>query len=187
MTREEAINKLKTLCSPEQMYALKVLVPELAESEDEKIRKELIAVINDLILPDEQKTRFNAYLEKQKGVEAEIEKAYKNADAIQYEKGFEEGVASVKSAEWSEEDEKMLMGIIERGSSQIPPHEPALRGEQMKWLMNRLKSLRPQPHWKPSEEQMKIFNEAIEHYYSKYWDSEDIKILCSLYDDLKKL
>ena len=50
-----------------------------------------------------------------------------------------------KPAEWSEEDEEMLVGIIERGSAQIPPHEPALREEQMEWLMNRLKSLRPQP------------------------------------------
>lgn len=46
--------------------------------------------------------------------------------------------------------------------------------------------VKQEEHWKPSEEQMKIFNEAVEHY-SRYWDSEEIKILCSLYDDLKKL
>ena len=58
-----------------------------------------------------------------------------------------------KPAEWSKEDEQMLTGIIERGSSQIPPTEPALRGEQMEWLMNRLKSLRPQPKQEWSEEE----------------------------------
>ena len=41
------------------------LIPELAETEDEKIRKELLAVINDLVLPDDQQSRFIAWLEKQ--------------------------------------------------------------------------------------------------------------------------
>lgn len=45
---------------------LEGMFPVLRESEDEKIRKELLAVINDLVLPDEQKARFNAWLEKQK-------------------------------------------------------------------------------------------------------------------------
>ena len=58
--------------------------------------------------------------------------------------------------EWSEEDEKMLTGIIERGSSQIPFGEPALRGEQMEWLMNMLKSHRPQPKREWSEEDENI-------------------------------
>ena len=88
--------------------------------------------------------------------------------------------------EWSEEDEKMLVGIIERGSAQIPHHEPALRGEQMEWLMNRLKSLRPQPHWKPTEEQLVTLlgAEGISRA-SGYPDNA--KVLASLYEDLKKL
>lgn len=57
---------------------------------------------------------------------------------------------------WSEEDERILTGIIERGSSQIPPYEPALNEEQMEWLMKRLKSLRPQPKQEWSEEDEKI-------------------------------
>ena len=48
------------------MEDLEVIFPELSESEDERIRKELLAVINDLVLPDEQRARFNAWLEKQK-------------------------------------------------------------------------------------------------------------------------
>lgn len=54
---------------PEGMEAVikdgKVIVRQ-KESEDERIRKELLAVINDLVLPDEQKARFNAWLERQK-------------------------------------------------------------------------------------------------------------------------
>ena len=81
--------------------------------------------------------------------------------------------------EWSKEDERILTGIIERGSSQIPPTEPALRGEQMEWLMNRLKSLRPS--WKPSEEQMDALLVAI------HCTPSDENMLISLYNDLKKL
>lgn len=45
---------------------------------------------------------------------------------------------------WSKEDDKMLTGIIERGSSQVPFGAPALRDEQMEWLMNMLKFHRQQ-------------------------------------------
>lgn len=86
--------------------------------------------------------------------------------------------------EWSEEDEKMKQRILTHLYSFIYPN--SLYAEDASECISWLKSLRPQPRWKPSEEQMKIFNEAIEHY-SKYWDSEDIKILCSLYDELSKL
>lgn len=75
MTKEEAIRELR--CFIGQLTegcqeVIKVLVPELKESEDERIRKELLAVINDLVLPDEQKARFNAWLEKQKEQEPEV-------------------------------------------------------------------------------------------------------------------
>lgn len=78
------------------------IFPELVESEDERIRKHLITHFQK-----KTKGEWNgmpvknilAYLEKQKDVETEIEKAYKNADKIQYKKGFEDGVASVKQKE----------------------------------------------------------------------------------------
>jgi hypothetical protein len=41
------------------------LFPELREDEYERIRKELLSVVNDLVLPDEQQSRFVAWLEKQ--------------------------------------------------------------------------------------------------------------------------
>lgn len=61
------------------------IFPELAESEDEKIRKELIAVINDLVLPDEQQSRFIAWLEKQR---------------------------EQRPTEWSEEDESSFLSAL---------------------------------------------------------------------------
>lgn len=93
MTREEALQELR--CFIGQLTegcqeAIKALIPELKESEDERIRKELLAVINDLVLPDEQKARFNAWLEKQK------EQKLNPSNSV----GLEQ-----KPVEWSEEDE----------------------------------------------------------------------------------
>ena len=72
--------------------------PELTESEDEKIRKELIAYHKGMADKNEETCNPNhlhnvwiAWLEKQKNVEEEIEKAYRNADKIQYEKGYNMG------------------------------------------------------------------------------------------------
>lgn len=64
-----------------------------------------------------------------------------------YDIGFRDGVASVKPVEWSEEDELMILTIIQtlemlggRGTT----------GMQIDWL----KSLRPQPHWKPNKDKV---------------------------------
>lgn len=89
-------------------------IPELHESEDEKMKTWLITQL---------KTNY-------KGI-------YWANKAIEY--------LEKQSAKWSEDDENMLAGIIERGSSQIPFGELALRKEQLEWLMNRLKSLHSQP------------------------------------------
>lgn len=155
--------------------------PELKESEDEMIRKEIIEFINwsdsygAMRADFHQKNcpeRWIAYLEKQKEYLDDIRQ-------YAYNKGLVD--AKQKSAEWSEEDEKMLTGIIERGSSQIPSHEPALREEQMEWLMKRLKSLRPQPHWKPSKEQMCALK------YASTYVPDDEGTLAELYEQLKKI
>ena len=63
--------------------------------------------------------------------------------------------------EWGEEDEEMLIGIIERGNSEIPRGECGLTPNQVAWLETRLKSLHPQPHWKPSKEQMEALMFAM--------------------------
>jgi uncharacterized protein len=78
-----------------------------------------------------------------------------------------------KPAEWSEEDRMHLAWIIECFDSwkyQVPEF-----ADHYQSAIDWLKSLRPQPHWKPSEEQLEIlgrFNDPV---------------LKSLYQDLKKL
>ena len=81
MTREEAVKRLKEridrqalLLDDEDMAALTELVPELAESEDERIRKGLIEALKTsktvgelkFILPEPTRKECIAYLEKQK-------------------------------------------------------------------------------------------------------------------------
>jgi hypothetical protein len=206
MTKEEAIDNVRSFIgqlTAECQESIHTLIPELAESEDEKVRKALIDGIRQIRCKNGvTQEQMLAWLEKQ------------------------------KPAKWSEEDENMLTGIIERGSSQIPFGELALRKEQLEWLMDRFKFLhfqsrdyaitfwtyldehRPEgkmclsngecadiekafiehdwakilryakkyrPSWKPSKEQM----EALEN--STALTEKQGEALYSLVQDLKKL
>lgn len=64
---EEALKRARDMMSHGEVRRedMEYLFPELSESEDEKIRKELLAVVNDLVLPSKQQSRFVAWLEKQ--------------------------------------------------------------------------------------------------------------------------
>ena len=68
-----------------------------------------------------------------------------------------------KPAEWSEEDQRimqriqMILEAWDRSYLNVLPSEVP---KYIKWLY----SLRPQSHWKPSEEQMDALNEAKVHY-----------------------
>ena len=132
-----AISAVKELYEQKPMYNLEIPAGDVASAEEDGPFDE------DEFLDDE----LSAFLQN-------YDKEYDDDAAVSdVAKHFYELGKKVKQqpAQWSEEDEKMLLGIIERGSSQIPSHEPALRGEQMEWLMNRLKFLRPQPHTIPKE------------------------------------
>ena len=187
---DEALEKAKFYhgnCPSEpERKKLEKMFPVLRESEDERIISSIIAV-----LENDKKHYLEeiAWLEKQK--ELTPADGWDYADRRMshplYLEGFEAGRAverevSEPSAEWSEEDEKMLTGIIARGSSQVPPYDPALREEQIEWLMNRLKSLRPRSSWKPSEEQMEALLWCVAHL-----GGADRRVLAELYEHLKKL
>lgn len=124
MTREEAIRRIKAWnLDPDDMEALSVVIPEFAESEDERIRK---ALIDEIKVWDEDyklfkhvsKEKVLAYLKKQK---------------------------EQKPAEWSEEDDRNLSFMIEcmegcsNGEKLFFPRSTALK--YVEWL----KSLRNRP------------------------------------------
>ena len=94
-------------------------------------------------------------------------------------------VAKLCSNEWSKEDEENLEKVIwyiEKGCKLIFQKPDKL----ISWL----KSLRPQPHWKPSEEQMKALNEIVNILAaSPFLHQNDylFNILNGLREELKKL
>ena len=189
---------------------------QLAKSEDDRIRKALIDALKTsktvgelkFVLPEPTREECIAYLEKQK------EQKHSNGcfTCDEYKKGYEEGrrngftagynkaMKQQKPVEWSEEDEEIFNNIIEKakGGHWIEVNE-------ITWLINRFKSLRPQYHgdvtmteaykmgleagkvssWKPSEHQMTILK-AVKEYVgvgSGYWG----EALGSLIEDLEKL
>lgn len=130
--------------------------PELKESEDERIRKALIEV-------------FKKKLER--GYEW-VEYGIPNRSVLDWlEKQIEQ-----QPAEWSEEDERIMNNCI--GYIKASCLDANDLYECIDWL----KSLRPQSHWKPSEEQMEALRAAA---YEPYKNRH--KLLQELYIDLKKL
>ena len=79
MTREEAINAIKAwdFLNNDEKEVIETLIPELVESEDEKVRKGLINYFNDFRLPTFgglELKKILAWLEKQESVEEIVER-----------------------------------------------------------------------------------------------------------------
>ena len=189
MTREDQIKKAAEIieygCSDELKAALIKDFPELAEDEDERIRKELLEEI-EFIIPHDDETdseglilpsyheridRYKSYLERQKEQQPSIKEP-------KYE-SFEDDNATgwrikKQPAEWSEEDKLHLNNAILAAEK-----EWGVDSCTVKWL----KSLRPQPHWKPSEEQM----DALKNCAYGTYQNGDGPALRELYDALQKL
>ncbi len=98
--------------------------------------------------------------------------------------------------EWSEEDENnilFLTSIIEecfKDKKKITLCGDTVCANFTKEdVINRLKSLRPQPHWKPSDEQMNALREAVIEMGKSVsrCSIEEFHEIESLYNDLKKL
>ena len=142
---------------------LEYIFPSLLESEDESVLERIIELVKRFALGDE-KGPMLSYLEKQK---------------------------EQKPAEWGEEDEKVLNSTIywlaylltSRRAEDISTTDCS---SSVKKTLDKLKSLRPQPHWRPN----KIQIEALEHcvaYYGDKFNSPDENILRGLLTDLKQL
>ena len=132
--------------------------PELAESEDEKIRKMIINTLNrDKILTEDEAYDCVAWLEKQR---------------------------EQKFVEWSEEDRKMMRNIIDdiHCGTNFNPEVMHAANEREKWFKSIC--LRLQSRWKPSDGQMGSIKQAVSNMKnSACYDSELVHLL----QDLKKL
>lgn len=123
MTREEALNKVRQMSLPkETMEILEALAPELAESEDERIKNLIYCIVRDRSdvgklleangCPVEKALSWIEKQKEQKPVDEQFP-PLEGLDKIKakyydegFKNGFDEGVESVKSAEWREEGEK---------------------------------------------------------------------------------
>ena len=126
--------------------AIDEIFPELHESEDERIRETLIHIV---------KGACDKYGIKYKGDDITEEKLL----------SYLERQKEQQPAEWSEEDEHYFQNLIMAVDSTFSD------GNTKNWLQNRLKSIRPYPHWKPSEEQMWAF-EIAKKYTSIHTSDE---------------
>ena len=161
MDRREAIEIIRKNW-PEGRHrlseALEFLIPELAESEDEKIRKAIIYTLRDykgfLSMSGISKEEMIAYLEKQKPVE------------------------------WSKWDEDILFNIQQDYQDKLNGNSHDSTEQYYINVINWLKSLKPQNRWKPSEEQI----QALDTIYKTHCaDSSCRKVVFNLLNDLKKL
>jgi hypothetical protein len=86
--------------------------------------------------------------------------------------------------ECSEEDKKMLEAIVGDIHCGADFNAEVIReaNKREKWLRERLNSLRPQPHWKPSEEQMVALSDVKDDCVGSQYE-----IINSLWRDLKSL
>ena len=175
------------------------IIPELAESEDERIIKAIksaVLQLTDIYLQEKYGLKQSdciAWLEKQKPIEwsEEDDSRYssclymveRETSLYNWLKSLKERVLPQPKQEWSEEDEQHIDSLLKRLDGLCKDKFERTRfaiSEDRDWL----KSLRPQNLWKPSELQLGCLSDAIEYYNSSGYPAPKLK---ELYEQLKKL
>ena len=105
---------------------------------------------------------------------------------IEWLKTLSERYTPQSQQEWSEADEKDIQECAEYLRRYAVQYVQGGNSKQYVLdLADRIESLRPQNHWKPSKEQMEAFEEAVKPKLSGFgWDETPIG---TLYNDLMKL
>lgn len=151
--------------------------PELVESEDEKIRKELICFIETEIPQCAARDKYIVWLKKQgeqkPTLDTEIPFNAKDSELIEatyfIPKGFHAEIigdevhikqGEQEPVEWSAEDKSNMQEICKILDSSKKYFADC---KEIMNYIDWLKSLRPQSTWKPSKEQMKVLDEVIKN------------------------
>lgn len=96
-----------------------------------------------------------------------------------------------QKSSWSEEDEDAIGMAIEalEDLCDVDDSSASFIGHHLSFdeAIQRLKCLKPQPHWKPTEEQIHCFKCVIDFYKTKVNDTIVLNLLNSLYNELVKL
>jgi hypothetical protein len=169
MTREEAIEMVRKSWpisrNKDLRKALETLIPELAESEDERIRKaliELVGLVPDYMFGEIKPNKFIAYLEKQKEQKPiSFNEPYNPDDYEVVMEGNATGLKlkEQKPAEWSEEDEHNLNSVINLVHNTSDGAWGSCIGDRIEnWLKSLPERFNLQPKQEWSEEIKKYFD-----------------------------
>ena len=95
----------------------------------------------------------------------EYKKGYEAGRFHGFTAGYNKAMKEQKPADWSEEDEKIITALAKALIGSDSAEKIMLfDGVTIEMVSNWLKSLRPQPHWNPSEEQMEALEYVIRDY-----------------------
>ena len=163
----------------------KVIVRE-KEGEDERIRKWLIEMVEEFRKANSTNAEHNgncseaiAYLERQKPLSTEETEL--NSLAFLEQLGYA-CIPPGKEQEWSEEDDQLIGFIFDLLNNLVWRKDLAMSKEE---CLERLKSLRPHPHWKPSEEQIKALQMVKDSHCFMY--QKDRVAIEKLLEQIKSL
>lgn len=188
---ERAKKVQKKFHSGDAIFALmNDIFPQLHESEDERIRKSLIELVEQF-MADERKEKTLSWLKKQKeqmhadisslrdwkfivdavlteheGIGQYLDKPETERIAKKLQERF--SLPQSKPAEWSEEDEKFFITALWHISYSVSNGKSTdCRCDTTEWLKSikeRIKSLRPQPKQEWSKEDEDFINMLILHF-----------------------
>lgn len=174
---------IKDGCSDKEKICLESIFPELRESEDERIRARLIEYFQGFLEGYEDCYKDGGCV-KWEGLDVKSILAYLEKQKEHFRDATK--MVEQKSAEWSEEDERIIDTIVSVLSQYID--YKAVSGTSSGYATPRynkeiawLNSLRPS--WKPSEAQLMALHSVIDDE-SDTIGNEQLKLL---YNDLKKL
>ena len=173
---ENIILCLKEYCLTDEINWLKSLCPQQKQEWSEEDEDMLNSCISSI---EEAKENRYAYKETDGDTSYDHEIAW--LKSLKNRGNFPK--SNTNSPSWSEEDENMRLGIIGHLYSFIYPN--SLYGDDAKECIAWLKSLRPQPQWRPSEEQMNHLKRCFSHGHTVGLPNQHV--LESLYNDLQKL
>ena len=189
MTQEEKFKEAKRLyetANADQRYVLERIFPELKESEDEKIRKDLIIYLRSILSNKKYGDKFIeswiSWLEKQGEQKPAFEmitpEESLGIDSDTYNKIVDECIyGEQKPAEWSEEDETVLDNLIYALENDRIGNNRDEYVEYLKSLKDRV-----QPQWKPSEREKEALLWCVVHL-----GGADKQTLGELLEELNKL
>ena len=190
------------------------IFPELKESKDEEVRKELLnhcikaANKETIIVSTDDYYRWSKWLEKQGQKSAEWHREdEQNLNAClgyipdEFLRRWLTDIIYAKcdKSAWSEEDEGFLNlllaifkvehpnGIFSTGNITVFNGDRVTSNRIIDWIKDLKDRVQAQPHWKPSQEQMEALKTSF-----VYWSGTTKEVPCaesleSLYEQLKQL